>query len=107
MDKNSETRVCKYCGSLYTPQKRGIHNWKNLFKFDWSDLFYLFLFLLILFSVQMYKADIKECRNYIFQVESGNLSQQLNLAYKQAYEEQMEKQLKVNIDFLKNITLGN
>jgi len=60
---------CKYCGSEYN-QKRGLHNWKNLFrKPTIDDWITLFIIIMVLFSVYAYKADIKVCREYIKQQE--------------------------------------
>lgn len=102
--EDSELKTCKYCGSLYIPQKKGIHNWKNLFKFDWSDLFYLFLIIMIIFSVYSYKSDINKCQTFIS--EQQNFSLQIEKAYAKTYQEQMERQINSDLKFnLENINI--
>lgn len=61
--KEVKQKVCHHCGSTYTPIKRGLHNWKNLFrKPSVDDLITLFIIVMILFAMWAYKHDIAECQ---------------------------------------------
>ena len=59
-----EYRTCRKCGSQYElpPLKKRV---VGLFKFRWSDLWWIAFLLLLLYSVQAYKSDIDKCRAVI------------------------------------------
>jgi len=79
-----ETKICKYCGSNYIPLKKGLHNWKNLFKWPtFNDFLILFIIILMIFSSWAYKRDIKTCRDYI--AEQPQRIAELEQSYQEKY----------------------
>ena len=58
--------ACPICGNQYMPPKRGLHNWKKLFrKPRLDDWLTLFIIIMVLFAWQAYKHDIATCRDFI------------------------------------------
>lgn len=65
MDENEEL---EYYRKTYGPiiEKRGFHNWKNLFKKpSFSEWIVLFMLIMGLFLAWAYKIDIKSCEDFV------------------------------------------
>jgi len=53
-------------------KKRGLHNWRNLIKFDRSDLVWILFILMILATAWAYREDTRECREMLDNEELWN-----------------------------------
>ena len=91
-----ELKRCKYCGNEYIPQKKGLHNWRNLLKFDSQDFIFLVIFLLIIFSAYAYQRDTKICREFV--ANQSEVIKQLETNIQNYYmNESSYEELKLNI----------
>lgn len=70
MDREEFEKRLKWYSSKYGPyiEKKGLHNWKNLFRkptlYEWIILFMLFMMLFVAWA---YQRDIALCRQFIEQ----------------------------------------
>lgn len=72
MDKIELEKRVRWYDKKYGPyiEKRGFHNWKNLFRkpslYEWAILFML---LMVPLMAMTYNQDIAECRNFIENID--------------------------------------
>lgn len=57
--------ICQHCGSSYIPEKRGLHNWKKLFKKpSGNDWIVLILLIFTLIMTYAYMSETKTAREF-------------------------------------------
>jgi len=80
--------------------KRGLHNWKNLFKKPTTeDIIILLLLLLTFFNSWSYNRDMNACQDF-YEDKTENLyifsDSNQNLSFSQDYEDIFKEELSIN-----------